>query len=154
MWYNFECPTSQSLKTDVLSGSQAGTLPVQYCTFTTQLPFQKADITIWRSIQPFIQEIIIEDLGYPRHYFRKHAQLYPPLCNSSDCSLPGFSVHGIPQARILDWVAIPFSRVSSWPRNQTCLLCLLHWQANSLSLCHPGSLTLCLLWGLRGKQDR
>ena len=38
------------------------------------------------------------------------------LCNSMDCSLPGFSVHGILQARILEWVAIPFSRGSSQPR--------------------------------------
>ena len=34
-------------------------------------------------------------------------------------SLPGFSVHGILQARILEWVAIPFSRGSSRPRNRT-----------------------------------
>jgi len=32
------------------------------------------------------------------------------LCNPMDCSLPGSSVHGILQARILEWVAIPFSR--------------------------------------------
>ena len=36
-------------------------------------------------------------------------QLYPTLCNSIDCSLPGSSVHGILQARILEWVAMPFS---------------------------------------------
>ena len=36
-----------------------------------------------------------------------------------DCSQPGSSVHGIFQARILEWVAIPFSRGSSQPRNQT-----------------------------------
>ena len=35
------------------------------------------------------------------------------------CSLPGSSVHGILQARILEWVAIPFSRGSSWPRDWT-----------------------------------
>ena len=40
------------------------------------------------------------------------------LCNSVDCSLPGSSVHGILQARILEQVAIPFSRGSSWPRDQ------------------------------------
>ena len=34
------------------------------------------------------------------------------LCDPMDCSLPGFSVHGILQARILEWVAIPFSRGS------------------------------------------
>ena len=37
------------------------------------------------------------------------AKSYPTLCNSMDCSPPGSSVHGISQARILEWVAIPFS---------------------------------------------
>ena len=37
------------------------------------------------------------------------AQLCPTLCDPMDCSLPGFSVHGIFQARILEWVAIAFS---------------------------------------------
>ena len=41
------------------------------------------------------------------------AQLCPTLCNPMDCSLPGFSVHGIFQARVLEWVAISFSRGSS-----------------------------------------
>ena len=41
------------------------------------------------------------------------------LCNPMDCSLPGSSVHGISQARILEWVAIPFSGGSSQPRDQT-----------------------------------
>ena len=40
-----------------------------------------------------------------------------------DCSLSGSSVHGIFQARILEWVAIPFSRGSSWPRDQTQVCC-------------------------------
>ena len=39
-----------------------------------------------------------------------HAQSCPTLCNPMDCSLPGSSVHGILQARILEWVAIAFSR--------------------------------------------
>ena len=41
------------------------------------------------------------------------AQSCPTLCNPVDCSPPGSSVHGILQARILEWVAIPFSRESS-----------------------------------------
>ena len=45
------------------------------------------------------------------------------LCDPMDCSLPGFSVHGILQTIILEWVAIPFSRGSSWPRNQTQVSC-------------------------------
>ena len=41
------------------------------------------------------------------------------LCNPMDCSLPGSSVHGILQARILEWLAIPFSRGSSQTRDWT-----------------------------------
>ena len=47
------------------------------------------------------------------------AQSYLTLCNPMDCSPPGSSVPGILQARILDWVAILFSKESSWPRNET-----------------------------------
>ena len=51
-------------------------------------------------------------------------QLCPTLCNSMDCSLPSSSVHGILQARILECVAILFSRGSSWPRDQTGVSCI------------------------------
>ena len=44
------------------------------------------------------------------------------FCDPMDCSLPGSSVHGILQARILEWVAIPFSRGSSQPRDPACVL--------------------------------
>ena len=43
----------------------------------------------------------------------------PTLCDPVDCSPPGFSIHGILQARILEWVTISFSRRSSWPRDRT-----------------------------------
>ena len=46
-------------------------------------------------------------------------QLCLTLCDPMDCSLPGSSVHGIFQARILEWIAISFSRGSSQPRDQT-----------------------------------
>ena len=46
-------------------------------------------------------------------------QLCPTLFDPMDCISPGSSVHGVLQARILDWVAIPFSRGSSLPRDQT-----------------------------------
>ena len=45
------------------------------------------------------------------------------LCDSMDCSPPGSSIHWILQARILEWVAISFSRGSSRPRDQTCISC-------------------------------
>ena len=47
------------------------------------------------------------------------AQLCPTLCDPVDCSPPGSSIHGILQARILEWVAISFSRGSSRPRDGT-----------------------------------
>ena len=46
-------------------------------------------------------------------------QLCPTLCNPMNCSLSGFSVHEILQARILEWAAMPFSRRSSQSRDQT-----------------------------------
>ena len=51
-------------------------------------------------------------------------QSYLTLCKPMDCSLPGCSVHGILQARIQEWVAIPFSRRSSWPRDGTWVSCI------------------------------
>ena len=53
-----------------------------------------------------------------------HVRLF---CNPIDCSLPGSSVQGISQARILEWVAISFSRGSSQPRNQTFVSCISRW---------------------------
>ena len=72
-----------------------------------------------------------------------HAQLHLTLCASMDCSLPGSSVHGIFQAKVLVWVAISSSKGSSWSRDGThvfCISCtgrpiLYHcapWEAHSL----------------------
>ena len=46
-----------------------------------------------------------------------------PICDPMDCSPPGSSVPGILQANILEWVAIPFSRGSSWPRDRNQVFC-------------------------------
>ena len=54
-------------------------------------------------------------------------QLCSTLCNPMNCSPPGSSVHGILQARILEWEAIPFSRGSSQPRDQTSVSCIGRW---------------------------
>ena len=58
------------------------------------------------------------------------------LCNPVDCSPPVSSVHGILQARILEWVAIPFSRGSSQPRDQTWVSCT---AGGLYNLSHQGS---------------
>ena len=52
------------------------------------------------------------------------AQSCPTLCDPVDCSPPGSSVHGILQARMLEWVAVPFSRGSSQPRGQAPIFCI------------------------------
>ena len=62
-------------------------------------------------------------------------QSYPTRWDPMDCSPPGSSVPAILQARILDWVAISFSRGSSWPMDWTCASSIyLHWQVGSLPL--------------------
>ena len=66
-----------------------------------------------------------------------HVQSGLTFCDAMDCSPSASSVHGIFQARILEQVAISFSRESSWTRDQTYLL---HWQLGSLpgeSPCKP-----------------
>ena len=55
---------------------------------------------------------------------RVHAQSCPTLCDPMNCSLPGSSVRGVFQARILEWVAISSSRGSSQRRDRTCISCI------------------------------
>ena len=52
------------------------------------------------------------------------AQSCLTLCGPVDCSPPGSSVHGILQAGILEWVAYPFSRGFSWPRDWSWVSCI------------------------------
>ena len=53
----------------------------------------------------------------------KSLQSCPTICNTMNCSPPGSPVHGILQARILEWIAMSSSRGSSWPRDQTLISC-------------------------------
>ena len=64
------------------------------------------------------------------------------LCEPMDCSPLGSSVHGILQAWILKWVAMPSSRGFSQPCDGTCVSCLLHWQVGSVQLMPPGKPSL------------
>ena len=57
-------------------------------------------------------------------YVYAQSLLCPTLCGSMDYSLPGSSVHGISQAKILEWVAISSSRGSSQQRDRTCISCI------------------------------
>ena len=64
------------------------------------------------------------------------AQSHPTLSNPMDCSLPGSSIHGIFQARVLEWVAIAFSRKIVW----SCLKSLPYDPAILLLVTYPGEL--------------
>ena len=60
----------------------------------------------------FVIVVVVESLS--------HVWLF---CYPMDCSLPGSSVHGFSQARILEWVALSFFRGSSQPRDRACIFC-------------------------------
>ena len=65
-----------------------------------------------------------------RNHTKSPCSVTQSLCDPMDCSLPGSSVHGISQARILEWVAISSSRGSSQSRDQThifCISCIVRW---------------------------
>ena len=82
------------------------------------------------------------------------AQLCLTLCDPMDCSPPASSVHGIFQARILEWIAFSFSRGSSWPRDQTRVSCIagrvMAWYLfKSYILCSSQKYQVCILcWHL------
>ena len=70
--------------------------------------------------------------------------VYP--CDFMDCSLPGSSVQGIFQVRILEWVAISYPRRSSWPRDGThisCVSCLGRWILTAAPSAKPGRRWCC-----------
>ena len=80
--------------------------------FTFLINFQEEGSSIWFSYIP-ISVYIVTDIYVLRIYYMLVlvAQSYPTLYDPMDCSPPGSSVHGIFQARILEWVAISFSKV-------------------------------------------
>ena len=69
----------------------------------------------------------------------KLLQLCLTFCDNMDCNRPGSSVSGIFKARLLEWIAISFSRgIFQTKGLNPLLLRLLHWQMHSLSLTPPG----------------
>ena len=67
--------------------------------------------------------LIAESEEELREREREVAQSCPTLHDPMDCSPPGSSIHGIFQARGLEWVSMPSSMGSSWPKDQTCISC-------------------------------
>ena len=104
-----------------------------------------------------VRHLVCDSLRIPNVCCRSVAQSCLTLCNPMDCSPPGSSVHGVSQERMLEWVAISSSRVSSWPRDRTHISfiesSLLHWQVDSLPLSHQGRPSKCLLEPKQNPQD-
>ena len=71
----------------------------------------------------YISSQIQQKLGRYMSEVSEVTQSCPTLCDLMDCNLPGSLVHGILQARVLEWVAISFSRGSSHPRDRTRVSC-------------------------------
>ena len=90
-------------------------------------------IGVWCLIRTELQFRKVKNLGDRwRWELWLVAQSFLALCDPMDCSLLGSSVHGILQARILEWVAMPSSRGFSQPRDRICVSChgrwiLYHW---------------------------
>ena len=82
--------------------------------------------------------------GYFMTYVCVHSkslQSWPTLCDPMDCSPPDSSVLGILQVRILEWIAISFSRRLSQPRERTCVSCSSCTAGSFFTIELPGSLT-------------
>ena len=84
----------------------------------------------WMKLEPIIQNEVSQKEKTPIQYAAAAAaakllQSFPTLCDPIDGSPPGSPVPGILQARILEWVAISFSRGSFQPKDQSITLLLL-----------------------------
>ena len=136
------------------------------CAITTSYQVQTLLRCTWHELlyllQVWIQPLLLSlqpdaRLYMPCVYVRVSLQSWLALCEPMDYSRPLFSVHGILQARILDWVAFPFSRRSSQPRDGTQVSCIAGrfftiWATREAHTCPNYHLT-CLLRNLYADQE-
>ena len=104
-------------------------MPTGTCTSWADTTEQEQISIIWLSLswvwfQGEIKFSLSHPIVFSKTWESEITQSCPNLCNPMDCSLPRFSVHGIFQARIPEWVAISFSRGSSQPRDRTQVSCI------------------------------
>ena len=97
------------------------------------------------------------------------SRVWSTLCDPVDCNPPGSPVHGIFPARILEWVAISFSRGSSWPRDRTHVFCISctsdefftaellgkpSWVQEALITIESSQRELAMIWGSNSNLDK
>ena len=109
-----------------------------HCGITQHLMIQSDAIIVWKRTFPLKNIGNIINSTTQRHllsysqYWNRHTlqvkmlvtQSCLPVCDPMACGPPGSSVHGISQARILEWVAIPFSKGSHWSMDGTYAFCI------------------------------
>ena len=103
-------------------------MPVYSSIFTWKIPWTEVIDGLQSMGSQRVQQDWVTEHTYPVSV--KLFQSCLILCNPTDCSLPGFSVHGILQAKVLECIPMP----SNLPDlgMELHLLCLLHWQLDSL----------------------
>ena len=95
------------------------------CSWTLKVPRQSAfSLSFWAFLYLFMLCLVIVVVV--------SVQSYVTVCNPMDCCPLDSCVHGILQARILEWVAIPFSRGSSQPRDRTQVSCIAGWDERGM----------------------
>ena len=98
----------------ILPDQESNLCPLPGWFLSTELP--------GKSLDAFLYFILF--LGSPLKVQVLVTQLCLTRCNPTDCNLPGSSVHGILQVRILEWLAFPYSKGSSQPRDWTRVSCI------------------------------
>ena len=111
----------QSGETDMLLEIWAGNPPWPWSWPAWE---RKSLASPWLGHSPIFNKVFLPSCWWKGCVLCSVAKLCLILCNPMDCSLPGSSVHGISQARILEQVAISFSRGSFWPRDWTHISCI------------------------------
>ena len=81
---------------------------IDYFSYLAEWKVNQSQSSWWKSESEKWKKVKMKSLGS-----------CPTLCDHMDCSLPGSSIHSIFQARVLEWIAISFSRGSSQPRYQS-----------------------------------
>ena len=92
-------------------------------------------VCMWKTLSLYVVYVYVCVCVWKQLSFHIYVYIYiyacakllpscPFLCDLMDYSFPCSSVHGILQVRILEWVAMPFSRAFSWPRDWTCISCV------------------------------
>ena len=96
---------------------------IDFNIYLTTIRINTCTVCVGRCVWLFKKVVVVKSWCV----YAKSLQSCPTLCHPMVCSSPGSTVYVILQARILEWFALPSSRGSSWPRDQTPVPCIGRW---------------------------